>query len=104
MYTLTVNLSLLDVTLAPTVLSISAETLRKRGCTVLSRPSWLIASCGDVLVKTFFSTRKGEAPVVIEGVIVIELSGENPEGIVRILGEMLSAVEPLGARAVMSSV
>ncbi len=87
----------------PSVIRISAETLKASGCATLERPSWVLAGCGDrVLVKVYIHMSRPVGEVLgFEGISLVEVEGPSASDVVKVASIVMGALERAGLGVTM---
>lgn len=104
MYRVTLKALTPEPQLMSTVLGALAGSLKSSGCTLIEKPSWILASCGDsVLIKAFIhvtpTTREILAGIESSVIIVVESPGASSTA--KAVGIVMGALESVGVGVVM---
>lgn len=81
-----------------------AASFKSSGCTLIEKPSWILASCGDsVLVKAFMYMAPAPREILagIESSVIIVIDSPEASNAVKAASIVMGALEGVGVGVVM---
>jgi len=87
----------------PGVVRILSEALRAANCSVLEKPSWILASCSErVIVRAYIQMGRHVGETLgFEGVSVVEVESSNAIDVVKVASIVVGALERAGVGIVL---
>ncbi|MCX8195564.1 MAG: hypothetical protein N3F67_00540 [Acidilobaceae archaeon] len=98
MYRLKLKAFVPEIMALPSLLLTLSARLSAAGCSVVRRPSWVLAACGEVLVKaSIYTHAASRPPIELEGSLTVSVEGPDPRRAVELAEAIASSLEGGGA-------
>ncbi|MDM7275261.1 MAG: hypothetical protein P3X22_003955 [Thermoprotei archaeon] len=107
MYRVTLKALTPEPQLTSIVLRALTGSLKSSGCTLIERPSWILASCGDnVLVKAFMHMAPAPREILagIESSVIIIVESPRAPDAIKAVSIVMGALEGVSVGVVMEQI